>query len=176
MSARRLLRGLYLGRKRVTGNMRWNRKVHDPFDGKDLILELLDHEVDRQRADVASRGAMVATRATVLIASASIITSLQSDPGGPAFIATVILTATAAMTGVVVLVMRSGDELSIVELEKALWPMATNEARRDLVYQKLYALRGDEKRLRRRARTLNVGFALLAASLISTAFHLTTTI
>lgn len=149
----------------------WRRQQSKTNRG--VLFERLDQEVDHQRADAARRSDALATRASVLVASASLLTTLQAGAGDFGFSLTILLTVLAAAAGVGVLFMRSGEQLDIALTEQNLWSKAEGEARRELLYQKLYILRADEKLLRRRASILNTGFALLTASLVAAAFHLT---
>lgn len=141
-----------------------------------MLLAALHQETDLQRADVSSRTGMMSTRASILIAAASLSTALQVGQQGPWFLAAVWLSAASAISGAVVLLPRLGDQFAIEENEKHLWDQDPLELNRDLMHQKLHVLREDEKALFWRRYVLLAGYTALALSLGAAAIHLSTSI
>jgi hypothetical protein len=138
------------------------------------LIAALHQETDAQRADVASRAGMMSTRASILIAAASLSTALQVGQQGPWFVAAVWLSVTSAILGALVLLPRLGDQLNIKQNEDDLWGQDPAEFSRDLMHQKLTLLRGDEKALYWRRYVLLAGYTALALSLAAAAIHLST--
>lgn len=140
------------------------------------LLAALHQETDHQRADVSSRAGMMSTRASILIAAASLSTALQSGQQGPWFLAAVWLSVVSAILGAVVLLPRLGSQLGVEQNEKNLWDQNPTEFIRDLMHQKLRILRRDEKAMLWRRYVLLAGYTALALSLAAAATHLSTNI
>lgn len=128
---------------------------------KTLILAL-DADVNRQlnAAETASTG--ITTRASILVAAAGVTSGLQLSSQ---LIVPAILTVAAALVGVGLLVMRTADEIPILEAEKTFWTDAPVVAQRKMLHWKHGVLREREKSLHRRRVVLIVGFALVAVSI-----------
>ncbi|NOJ58977.1 hypothetical protein [Arthrobacter sp. 260] len=154
-------------------DLRKNRR--DTRRNKEL-LSALHQETDLQREDVSLRTGMMSTRASILVAAASLSTALQSGQQGLFFVAAIWLSVLAAILGAVVLLPRLGDQLSIQGNETDLWDSDEVELNRDLMHQKLSILRQDEKSLLWRRQVLLSGYTVLALSLAAAAIHLSTNI
>jgi hypothetical protein len=139
----------------------------------ELIASLAD-EIDRQLESVGARSRGMATRASILIASASIMTGLQiPEEDRPwQFAASLIAGAIAAIAGVLALLPRGGPEVSIELAEQTFWNLSRTQAQRNLTYWKLDTLKDQEKALKWRARLIVAGFAALAVALIFAALAL----
>lgn len=142
----------------------------------EALLAALDKETDAQRADVASRAGMMSTRASILIAAASLSTALQAGQQGPWFLAAIWLSVASAILGAVVLLPTVGDQLNIKQNENDLWGQDPAQFTRDLMHQKRDLLQGDETTLFWRRRVLLAGYSALALSLAAAAIHLSTNI
>ncbi|WP_146070884.1 hypothetical protein [Arthrobacter sp. B1805] len=140
------------------------------------LIAAIHQETDAQRADVASRTGTMHTRASILIAAASLSTALQVGQQGPWFVGAVWLSVTSAILGALVLLPGLGDQLNIEQNEKDLWGQEPTEFSRDLMHQKWDLLREDEKALFWRRNVLLTGYAALALSLAAAAIHLSTNI
>ena len=116
------------------------------------------------------------SRASILIAAASLSTALQVGQQGPWFLAAVWLSVTSALLGALVLLPRMGDQLNIKKNEDDLWGLDPVAFSRDLMHQKWDLIREDEKALRWRRYVLLGGYAALALSLAAAAIHLSTNI
>lgn len=170
---------IYFWESGLRMNDRWERrrlrKSRQDFRRNKELLTALHRETDYQRADVAARTGKISTKASILIASASISSALQYDAQGFWFLAAVWLSVVAAVLGALVLLPRVGSHLAVEAYEQELWGEEPSEVHRDLMYQKLRILRQDEKALLWRRKILLVGYAALAVSLLSAAIHLSTT-
>lgn len=112
-------------------------------------------------------------RASVLVASAGILTGLQtSGSWSLLFAISVSFSAIAAVLGVLVLVPRLGGEVNIDQAEKDYWNNLDAEAIRNLTKYKLDILRVDESALKKRRTLLLLGFGALAASICFGSVHI----
>lgn len=146
---------------------RARRKRASDANGEDLhaqqaLITALDADVNRQlnAADAASSG--ITTRASILIAAAGLTSGLQTSTD---LIAPAVLTVAAALVGVGLLLMRTANEVPILEAEETFWQEPPVAAQRGLLHWKHGVLREREASLRRRRIVLIIGFALVAVSI-----------
>lgn len=145
----------------------------DPVGDRQTLILALDAEVDRQRTSVGHRSRAISNRASTLVASAGIITSLQSSSSFSIwFMLSICCGLIAAVVGVLVLIPRLGGELDIGQAENDFWNDRDTEAIRNLAQAKLAVLRTDEQALKSRRKLLLWGFILLALSICSSAVHI----
>jgi len=138
-----------------------------------VLIEALDREVDLRRTFVAAKAESMTTKASILVASASLVTALQSIGGHSPWVGVAIaLAAVAAVLGIVVLLPRIGAELDLAATEENLWHETDMEAVRGLTLAKKGLLEKDERALWWRAILIAVGFTALALSLIAAALIL----
>lgn len=104
----------------------------------------------------------MSTRASILVAAAGLTSGVQlsTQSAWPA-----VLTAFAALVGVMLLLMRTASEVPIAEAEDQFWADTPVTAIRNLMHWKLGVLREREHSLSRRRWLLIAGFALLAVSI-----------
>lgn len=132
-----------------------------------VLIDALDAEVDRRRGFVAQRTDALTTKASILIASASLVTALQSAKTDSGWIGFAIgLSALAAVLGIAALMPRVGNELDLIATERNLWGDADVRAIRNLTSAKREVLQQDEHALFWRAIVVTSGFACLAAALV----------
>lgn len=147
-------------------------KLEDQIGDRRVLVDALHEEVDRQRSSVAQRSGAMANRASALVASAGIITGLQSTSTlSLPFFLSILSAATAVILGVLVLLPRLGGELGIEQAETDYWNDRDTEAIRNLTKAKLDVLRADERALKRSRKLLLAGFISLAASICASAIH-----
>ncbi|MBT1680984.1 hypothetical protein [Curtobacterium aurantiacum] len=138
-----------------------------------VLVEALDREVDLRRTFVAARAESLTTKGSILAASASLVTALQSIGSDSPWLGFAIASsALAAVLGLVVLLPRVGAELDLEATEANLWGESDVEALRGLTLAKKKVLEKDERALWWRAILIALGFTALALSLISTALVL----
>jgi hypothetical protein len=131
------------------------------------LVEAIDREVDLRRGFVASRTLGLTTKASILVASASLITALQASKiHSPWLDVAMALSAVAAILGVIVLLPRVGREVPIMDTETNLWDQTDVKALRGLTLAKVEILDHDEHALFWRAVVLAVGFGALGLSLV----------
>lgn len=150
-----------------------NRKLRKELSRNRVLVEALASEVDLRRTFVADRHAGMTTKASILVASASLMTALQSAGVHSGLIGWAIaLSAAAAVFGVAALVPRVGREPSLDSMEANFWNDGDVAAIRGMTVDKKLALKRDEQALFWRAGFVLLGFASLAASLViaATAF------
>lgn len=146
----------------------WVRRRHARGVGRgslhaqQALILALDADVNRQldAAEAASTG--ITTRASILIAAAGLTSGLQLSSQ---LIVPAILTVVAALVGVGLLIMRTANEIPILEAEETFWTDAPAVAQRNILHWKHDVLREREKSLHRRRIVLIVGFALVAVSI-----------
>lgn len=150
---RRLGRALGGPRKRTHG-------LISPAQGE--LVAALSADVDRQLTAAEHASAGMATRASILIAAAGVTSGLQvsADLGVPA-----ILAVAAALVGVSLMLMRTAEEVPILEAEETFWAQSPVTAKRNLMHWKNRVLLANERSLRKRRVVLVAGFALLASSI-----------
>ena len=133
------------------------------------ILETLDREVDRQRLSVASRASAGMTRASILIASAGVLMSVEAATltTGKFEVASMCLAAVAVVLGAIVLVPRHGGENGIEDLQDELWNLKRDAATHRLLHRKLEILREDERLLKQRSLFAIYGFGTFVLALLA---------
>lgn len=138
------------------------------------LITMLAAEVDRQLESVGERTRSMATRASILIGSASIMTGLQlpNDNRPWQYVVSLAAGAIAAILGVLVLIPRHGTEVTIEEAEQTFWNLSESQGRRALMHWKLGTLKEQERALKSQAILIVIGFAALAASLVFAALAL----
>lgn len=116
----------------------------------------------------------LATRAAILIGSASIAAGLQLAQGSPAgwYLVALIASGLAAVLGVVVILPRAGWEVDLEDLEIKSWQESDTEASRRMLWSRLATLRRDKRSLSWRAVLLSIGFGALTIALICSGLHL----
>ena len=142
---------------------------------RQILIQSLSAEVDRQRDSVSGRANSMTTRLSILVAAASVTGGLQLGIDTPTiwYVVGVFLAGAAALLGAAGLWPVSGTENGIEELQNELWNMAPAEAAYVLMHRKLEILRDEEKVLTVRAWLSRLGFSALALSIIAIAIHLT---
>ena len=132
-------------------------------------IEALDREVDRQRLGVASRANAGTTRASILLASAGVIMSVEaSKPSpGPFEVVSICLAAIAGILGILVLLPRGGPENGVEDLKDEIWPLGRDRATYIMFHRKLEILTKDESLLRQRSSFASWGFGAFGLSLFS---------
>lgn len=142
--------------------MRFRSRRRDPLEQQRTLVVALNADVDRQLASSEAASAAMSTRASILVAAAGLTSGVQlsAQSAWPA-----VLTAVAALVGVMLLVMRTTSEVPIADAEKQFWTDTPVAAIRNLMHWKLGVLRERERSLSRRRWLLVSGFALLAASI-----------
>lgn len=147
----------------LVGSSREGREV----SRRRTLVEALDREVDLRRTFVAARSEALTTKASILVASASLVTALQDADVHSTWIgAAIAASALAAVLGIVVLIPRIGEEISIADTEENLWNERGVEAIRGLMIAKRAILEKDQRALWWRAAVIAAGFAALALSLV----------
>ncbi|MCS6588211.1 hypothetical protein [Curtobacterium flaccumfaciens] len=142
------------------------RRLRKELNRNRLLVEALAREVDLRRTFVAERHTAMTTKASILVASASLMTALQSAGLHGDLIGWAIgLSAAAAVFGVGVLVPRIGQEPGLVSMEDNFWDDGEVAAIRNMTADKNRVLEQDERALFWRAGVVMLGFASLAASL-----------
>lgn len=136
---------------------------HSLRSQRELILAL-DADVDRQLAAADAASAGITTRASILIAAAGLTSGLQVSEQA---VVPAILAVLSALVGVSLLLMRTADEIPILEAETTFWAQPPVVARRNLLHWKNGVLLEREQSLRHRRALLVSGFILLAASISS---------
>lgn len=127
------------------------------------LIELLLDDSERQLVANSATSSALGTRASILVASASIATGLQlarTDDAGWYLVA-LIAAALAALSGISVLLPRRGREVVLDDLEGLAWNETDSIASRRLLYSRLDILKKDKTALRWRAIVLQVGFGIL---------------
>lgn len=129
---------------------------------QDELIAALSADVDRQLVAAEHASAGMTTRASILIAAAGVTSGLQvsADLGVPA-----VLAVAAALVGVSLMLMRTAEEVPILEAEETFWAQPPVTAKRNLMHWKHRVLLANERSLRRRRVVLVAGFALLASSI-----------
>lgn len=143
-------------------------RSREDLQAKQALILALDADVSRQltAAEAASSG--ITTRASILIAAAGLTSGLQSSSQ---LVTPVVFTVAAALVGLGLLLMRTANEVPILEAEKTFWNEPPVAAQRALLHWKHGVLREREASLHRRRVVLVIGFALVA---ISTSWELVT--
>lgn len=139
-------------------------------------LEAFAAEVLRQREENARRQGNMHSRAGVLVAAAGIVTGLHLDHPTAWLLIPVSLALATAGAGLAVLMTRSRREPAAkkADLER-LGRFTAFQVRLRIVKDNLTALKESRKLLKRKARLVNVGYLLLAATwLTQTIVTLTT--
>jgi hypothetical protein len=150
------------------------RRSRNTLDRRRVLIEALAGEVDLRRTFVADRDTAMTTKASILVASASLMTALQSaEVHGGRIGWAIALSAAAAVFGVVALIPRIGREGGLVSIEKDLWNEGDMAAIRAMTSRKNEILEQDERALFWRAGGVLLGFASLAASLVIAAIAFT---
>lgn len=128
---------------------------------RELVLAL-NADVDRQLVSSEASAAAMSTRASLLVAAAGLTSGVQlsAESALPA-----LVTALSAITGVLLLLMRTAPEVPVAEAEAQFWTNPPVVAVRNLMHWKLDVLRERERSLLRRRWVLILGFALLATSI-----------
>jgi len=157
----------------MAGKSKRDRETSRDVERNRIFIAALSTEVDQQRASHLARNSSLTTRASILVASASILTGLQiRDDLSSWFYITVFMSAAAAALGVIVLLPRMGDEVSIASTETEYWGQPETVAIRNFMHHKLSILKKDEKSLRWRRLVLLLGFTLLALAILTAALNL----
>ena len=134
----------------------------------DQRLAVFAAEVDRQRAENARRQGNMHSRAGVLVAAAGVVTGLHLDhPTLWLLIPATFALATAGV-GLPVLVTRSRNEPAAKQdTLSGLDAFTTFQVRRTVVEDNLTALEEGRDLLETKARLVNVGYVLLAATWVA---------
>ena len=143
----------------------------EPWKGKARELLLVNAATDRELDDFTRRDSAMQSRATLLIGAASLIGALKIGAGFDwLVVVNLVLSFLAAVCGVVVLFPRSGEAPSPRRMRDAIYEDSSEEeALHHMIRVKLDALDKDEDSLVTRAVWTQVGFILLAASVLSVA-------
>lgn len=126
--------------------------------------------VDARMASVEKRGEQLATRASVLIASAALSASLEttaSDNGWT--ILSVLLALAAAGFGVLTLFPKKSDYVSLQSLRQQLLKLSPSNAELLHADEQASTYESRVKSLNSRGWSIRIGFSLLAASIIARA-------
>ncbi len=152
----------------VSTKLKVKRKREDPYAGRGKHLAMLNQEVDRQRASVASRADSSLVRSSILIAAAGITIGAVADDSSmtPLVAVSVTLAVLAAIAGIGALWPRSGPEHAVMGMRDDVWNKSATAAADILLARKVDVLKHDERLLRDRARWLRIGFVVYAASLV----------
>lgn len=138
------------------------------------LLELLAADAERQIGANAGTHSELGTRASILIASASLAAGLQLAQGAQAgwYLVALIASGLAAVLGVVVILPRSGWEVDLEDLETKSWHEAEVESTRRMLWTRIEVLRRDKRSLAWRAVVLTIGFSALAIALVCAGLQL----
>jgi hypothetical protein len=127
------------------------------------LIERLLVDSERQLSANSATASSLATRASILIASASITIGLQLTRPAHAgwYVLALSCSAIAALCGAVVALARRSREVDLVDLESKAWNETDTIAARRLLYSRIAILRVDRRSLFWRAIVLVVGFAFM---------------
>lgn len=129
-------------------------------------LRLTHDEVEAKLESYARRLAAMDGRAGVLIASAAIAATLLTSLDGDGWLtAAVVCILAAAVAGAAALAPAKGLALEPRVVKKNLYNRTEARALLWLIDAKIILLELNEKRLRRRAMLLRIGFVLLAVAI-----------
>ena len=145
-----------------------------PAEGQ---LEVFASEVTRQREENARRQGNMHSRAGVLVAAAGIVTGLHLDHPTAWLLIPAALALATAGTGLAVLMTRTRHEpVATQNALDSLGGYSTFQVRYTLVKDNLTALQEGRDLLQHKAKLINVGYLLLAATWITQiAITMTTT-
>lgn len=136
------------------------------LQGKEVHLDLVGRELDREITSYTQRSSAMEQRATILIGAASVVGALQVTTEFSWFtVLNLALSFVAAAAGVVVVFPRRGPGLNVRPMRRDILDMSLIAANYKLIDTKLEILEADEHWLSRRGRIARVGFIALAASI-----------
>lgn len=153
--------------------------MSDPdWQDKSTQVELLSTELDREIQSYEARNDAMQGRATILVAAASVVGTLQVAIGSPkAVVFDLIASALAAVIGLLVAAPIGTVVLNLNVVEKRLLSLGIDEGRATLLDKKIAMLNTNQHRLNIRGLLTLLGFLLLVLALVSsfwTATHPTT--
>jgi hypothetical protein len=140
----------------------------EPDSQPEAQLEVFAVEVARQREENARRQGNMHSRAGVLVAAAGIVTGLHLDHPTVWLLIPAAFALAAAGVGLGVLMTRSRDEpVATQSALDGLGSYSTFQVRYTLVKGDLIALHEGRDLLKDKAKLINVGYMLLAATWIT---------
>lgn len=139
--------------------------------GREALIDDLLLDVDRQLASAEGRTRDLHSRASVLIATASILVGISAIDAriDVWFIAACTFAVVAAICGIVVLIPRYGEEVPLRDFENQHWDESHIVARHALYRKKIDILAEIDSALVWRAWVVSAGFACLILCLVAAA-------